>query len=240
MMNFQYPFNPQPAPAPVEEICVVFTDIVDSTALWEFDEAIALASIQLHHKIVRHLIQQFNGYEVKVMGDGFMIIFETAQTTLLFCLSVQLALEYKTWPLEESNLRAQLMDDKIPNATYPVSEGLKIRMGLDFGMAYRSEPDPITGRMDYYGRLLNKAARIQSNAKGWEIAVSDYFISKLHWDRHNQMLASEGLDNWKRAEILHGDCPRPLFVIVPIVKPSLKGIAGSHHVTLIQLIPQCH
>jgi adenylate cyclase len=239
MVNFKFTYSPQAASAPMEEMCVVFTDIIDSTALWEFNEAIAHASVQKHHQIVRHELLRYGGYEVKVMGDGFMIVFETAQNALLFSLSVHIALGDIVWPVQISALREQLIDDRIPNAKNSVSRGLMVRIGIDFGLAYRSEPDPITGRMDYYGRMLNKAARIQSEAEGEEIAVSDNFVAKLYQNRCSQVIPELELDDMKRAQILHGDCPRALFMVVPKGRRSLKGIMKAHYVTLIRLIPQC-
>jgi adenylate cyclase len=51
-------------------------------------------------------------------------------------------------------------------------------MGIHFGDCV-SETDPVTRRMDYFGPMVNKAARISAVADGGQITVSTDFISEI-------------------------------------------------------------
>jgi adenylate cyclase len=52
-----------------------------------------------------------------------------------------------------------------------IYKGLKVRMGLLTGEPICSE-DPITGRTDYFGPVVNRAARVQGTANGGQIIMS--------------------------------------------------------------------
>jgi adenylate cyclase len=58
----------QTAPNPIS---CIFTDIIDSTNLWEFDATAMWEALQIHDGIIRAQIVLFSGYEVKTGGDSF-------------------------------------------------------------------------------------------------------------------------------------------------------------------------
>ena len=63
-------------PASGTPLTVVFTDIEDSVKLTERLGDFAWADIvDAHNVIVRQSIEQHSGFEVKVTGDGFLIVF---------------------------------------------------------------------------------------------------------------------------------------------------------------------
>eukprot|EP00754_Rhynchopus_humris_P024710 Rhum_TRINITY_DN14911_c0_g1::Rhum_TRINITY_DN14911_c0_g1_i4::g.127113::m.127113 len=57
---------------------VVFTDIKGSTALWEECADGMADAIRVHNRVIRDCIRAHGGYEVKTMGDSFMVAFTTA------------------------------------------------------------------------------------------------------------------------------------------------------------------
>ncbi|CAK7201063.1 hypothetical protein SEUCBS139899_003764 [Sporothrix eucalyptigena] len=163
-------------PAPTGLIAIVFTDIKSSTNLWETYPAAMRSAIKLHNDVMRRQLRYIGGFEVKTEGDAFMVSFPTATSALLWAFAVQLQLLDAPWPTEMLNsVSCQPVLDKDNNVIF---RGLSVRMGIHWGEPL-CEPDPITRRMDYYGPMVNKAARINSIADGGQITVSSDFISEI-------------------------------------------------------------
>lgn len=163
-------------PAPTGLIAIVFTDIKNSTNLWETYPAAMRTAIKLHNDVMRRQLRHKGGYEVKTEGDAFMVSFPTATSALLWCFAVQTALLDVDWPQEMLNsVNCQSLRDKDANLIF---RGLSVRMGTHWGEPL-CEVDPITHRMDYYGPIVNKASRVSACADGGQITVSSDFISEI-------------------------------------------------------------
>lgn len=163
-------------PAPTGNVSIVFTDIKNSTTLWEMHESAMRSAIKLHNEVMRRQLRRIGGYEVKTEGDAFMVSFPTATSALLWCFAVQLSLLEVAWPSEILNsMTGQTVFDKDNNSIF---KGLSVRMGIHYGECV-SETDPVTRRMDYFGPMVNKASRISAVADGGQIAVSSDFISEI-------------------------------------------------------------
>ncbi|KAG5360530.1 Adenylate cyclase [Yarrowia sp. B02] len=161
---------------PEGEMAMVFTDIKNSTLLWETYPIAMRSAIKIHNAIMRRQLRILRGYEVKTEGDAFMVSFTTPTSALLWCFSVQQQLLAADWPAEilESEEGYEVRDD----AGNVVFRGLSVRMGIHWGSPV-CEPDPITRRMDYFGPMVNRAARVSAVADGGQITVSADFISKV-------------------------------------------------------------
>lgn len=163
-------------PAPTGMIAIVFTDIKNSTNLWETYPAAMRSAIKLHNEVMRRQLRRIGGYEVKTEGDAFMVSFPTATSALLWCFAIQTALLDVDWPQEILNsVNCQPLYDKENNIIF---RGLSVRMGTHWGEPL-CEVDPITHRMDYYGPIVNKASRVSACADGGQITVSSDFISEI-------------------------------------------------------------
>ena len=73
----------------------VFTDIEDSSRIKRvigdrhyFDNVLTP-----HHSLIREAITQHNGYEVKTIGDSFMLAFDALQEAVDCVLAIQNGLE---------------------------------------------------------------------------------------------------------------------------------------------------
>ncbi|KAK4236281.1 hypothetical protein C8A03DRAFT_35815 [Achaetomium macrosporum] len=163
-------------PAPTGMIAIVFTDIKNSTQLWEtFPDAMRTA-IRLHNEVMRRQLRIIGGFEVKTEGDAFMVSFPTATSALLWCFAVQTQLLKVDWPTE-------IVDSVTGQPTFDrdnklIFRGLSVRMGIHWGEPL-AEPDPVTRRMDYFGPMVNKASRVSSCADGGQITVSSDFIMEI-------------------------------------------------------------
>ncbi|KAL8751358.1 MAG: hypothetical protein Q9199_006468 [Rusavskia elegans] len=163
--------------APTGDVAMVFTDIKSSTNLWETNPGPMRAAIKMHNEIMRRQLRVIGGYEVKTEGDAFMVSFPTATSALLWCFYVQSLLLEANWPSEilQSSHCAEVLDSD-QNVIY---RGVSVRMGIHWGRPV-CEPDPITRRMDYFGPMVNRAARISGAADGGQIFVSSDFIAEIH------------------------------------------------------------
>ncbi|KAK9454179.1 hypothetical protein V1511DRAFT_481732 [Dipodascopsis uninucleata] len=162
---------------PVGELAMVFTDIKNSTLLWETYPVAMRSAIKIHNAVMRRQLRIVGGYEVKTEGDAFMVCFPTATAAMLWCFSVQSQLLVAEWPSEiTSSVDGAEVVDKENNIIY---RGLSVRMGIHWG-APVCERDPITRRMDYFGPVVNRASRISAVAEGGQIAVSQDLITEIY------------------------------------------------------------
>lgn len=163
-------------PPPVGQVALVFTDIRNSTHLWETNAGMQTA-MRMHNFLLRRQLRNIGGYEVKTEGDAFMVSFQSVTSALLWCFQVQLQLLTENWPQEilESEDGKEIYSERTGELMY---RGLSVRMGIHWGRPV-CEADPITRRMDYFGPMVNRASRIQSAAEGGQILVSRDVLAEL-------------------------------------------------------------
>lgn len=166
--------QPEIAP-PTGNLAMVFTDIKNSTFLWESFPNAMRSAIKTHNDIMRRNLRIFGGYEVKTEGDAFMVAFPTPISALVWCMSVQLKLLDAEWPEEITSIQGGcLITDTDGNKIYL---GLSVRMGIHWGCPV-PELDVVTQRMDYLGPVVNKASRVSGIADGGQITLSSDFRSE--------------------------------------------------------------
>ncbi|KAF5623197.1 adenylate cyclase [Fusarium sp. NRRL 52700] len=219
-------------PAPTGNVSIVFTDIKNSTTLWEMYPSAMRSAIKLHNEVMRRQLRRIGGYEVKTEGDAFMVSFPTATSALLWTFAVQMQLLDVNWPSEVLNsVSCQPVYDKDNSLIF---KGLSVRMGIHFGDCV-SETDPVTRRMDYFGPMVNKAARISAVADGGQITVSTDFISEIQrclenyqdTDRGNTSGSEDTFDDETYASAIRKDL-RSLtsqgFEVKEMGEKKLKGL----------------
>ena len=136
---------------------VVFTDIRSSTSIWEAVPQGMCEALKIHNRIIREAMDEFEGYEVKTIGDAFMVAFATVLDGVNFGLRVHEALRNATWP-------AELLHFRLCADTGPLWGGLTVRIGVNAGPV-TVEKNTLTGRTDYFGHTVNVASRLESTCK---------------------------------------------------------------------------
>lgn len=162
--------------APIGDVAICFTDIKNSTALWEILPVPMRSAIMMHNELMRRQLRIIGGYEVKTEGDAFMTAFPTVTSALLWCFSCQSHLLELQWPTEI--LDTVHCQEKFDPDGQTIYRGLSVRMGIHYGRPV-CEQDPITRRMDYFGPMVNKSARVSAVADGGQITVSSDFIAEV-------------------------------------------------------------
>jgi len=106
-----------------------------------------------------------------------MCSFPTTLAAVWWCLIVQVELLRESWPLEI----LECVDGKpvYDSQNRLIAKGLSVRMGIHCGIPF-CEPDPITGRMDYFGPVVNRTARIEGSAVGGQIVCSAEVIREIN------------------------------------------------------------
>ncbi|KAH9931177.1 adenylate cyclase-like protein [Epithele typhae] len=162
--------------APTGHVALVFTDIRNSTHLWEVNPGMQSAMV-LHNNLLRRQLRLCGGYEVKTEGDAFMCSFSTTTAAVRWCMSVQKLLLELPWPLEllECEDGKEVYDSK----GRLICRGLSVRMGIHCGQPV-CEPDPVTERMDYFGPMVNRAARVNAVAAGGQIMCSADVVKEIN------------------------------------------------------------
>ncbi|KAJ1906083.1 cysteinyl-tRNA synthetase, partial [Coemansia sp. IMI 209127] len=186
-------------PPPVGEVALVFTDVKNSTIQWESNPVAMRSAIKVHNGIMRRMLRSIGGYEVKTEGDAFMVSFPTVASALHWSLAVQMTFLTADWPQEildsphgcpiywppdDDSNRDEGASRKSGahgegEGKHLIYRGLRVRIGMHFGSPV-SEEDPITRRMDYFGPMVNRAARISGAADGGQVYVSQDVMDEVY------------------------------------------------------------
>lgn len=162
--------------APRERVCVIFTDIEGSTSLWQNAYPAMREALELHDRVLREALVELAGYEVKTDGDAFMVVFKSASVGVRWALVVQERLMASEWPPDLLG-ESEAAPASAANGT-PLFRGLRVRMGIHVG-SVESRPNPLTGRMDYFGPTVNRAARIADAAHGGQVLVTEEVAAEI-------------------------------------------------------------
>jgi class 3 adenylate cyclase/Cdc6-like AAA superfamily ATPase len=131
--------------APDGTVTLMFSDIEDSTVLTErLGDQAWQELLRKHNALIREQLKAYGGYEVKTMGDGFMVAFQSAKKGLDCAIAIQRAF-----------------------AGHNAADGehVKVRIGLHAGEAIKDGDD-------FYGKNVILASRVAGKAVGGEILVS--------------------------------------------------------------------
>ena len=175
------------APKGGGDVAIVFTDIQSSTKLWGAAPLSMGVALDAHHSIIRKAISEHQSYEVKTVGDSFMIAVQSAQAAVNLAVAIQVGLYDASWPSAiddayDCNFQDfDFVDD--PDDLYGPEEGapwngLRVRIGVHYGPV-EAVLDPVTKGFDYYGPTVNVAARVEGVTEGGQIIVSSSVMDAI-------------------------------------------------------------
>ena len=153
------------------EVAIVFTDILKSTQIWETSPEGMRKGLQVHNRVIRECIAECSGYEVKTIGDSFMVAFCDVKSACQFGVRCQEELHRADWPRSLSEIP--------PCADAPGWHGLRIRAGIHYGAA-TAELNKLTMRTDYFGNTVNVASRMESCCIAGCVAITDGVKTELN------------------------------------------------------------
>jgi class 3 adenylate cyclase len=82
---------------PSGTVTFLFTDIEDSTILWEQHPQEMLVAHARHNWILREAIESSHGYIFQVVGDAFCAAFHTAGDAIHAAVKCQMDLQSEKW-----------------------------------------------------------------------------------------------------------------------------------------------
>lgn len=170
---------------PTGRIAFLFSDVEGSTRLWESDPDGMAASLAHHDRIIRSNVDTHRGHVFSTAGDAFAVAFGSTDQAVAAAVAIQLGLMEADWP----------------------GPPLRIRMGIHTGTAEERDGD-------YFGPVLNRAARIMSAGHGGQILVSSVAAGALDAERTSTLhdLGTHHLKDLAAPEQLyelrHPDLPR--------------------------------
>ena len=129
-------------------VSFLFTDIEGSSQLWEREPGWMSTAMAAHDALVRAAVQSARGTVVKMTGDGMHAAFAD--------------------PLDGLNA-AWLIQQALADASATDHVPLKVRCGLHAGAVERRDND-------FFGRAVNRAARIMSIAHGGQVLLSQAIV----------------------------------------------------------------
>jgi len=134
------------------DLTILFTDIENYTVIADThgDEA-AQSVLRAHNAVVRRVLKQAYGQEIKHTGDGIMAYFRSATQAVTAAVAIQRGIATHNAEAAAGSSGATEM---------------KLRVGLNAG-------EPILEDGDLYGTPVIVAARVADLARGGQILVTD-------------------------------------------------------------------
>ncbi|HZS35228.1 MAG TPA: DUF5939 domain-containing protein [Polyangia bacterium] len=172
----------------VRSTTLMFSDIRGSTQLYErLGDARAYALVQEHFRVMTEVIRRFEGGIIKTIGDAVMASFPSSAQAVEAALEVHAAFKRAASPLGD----------------------IAVKIGLHRGPAIAVTSNRA---LDFFGRTVNIAARVQGRADAGEVLLSEAVLA----DPRAQAVLAE-----------HGLAPR-------MIETELKGLAGRFHLAALR------
>lgn len=141
----------------VENLTLLFTDLGNSTALYErIGDAPAYGRVGAHFQFLLKHITEHGGALVKTMGDAVMAVFFSPEQAVLSAM-------------------AMLRDFPEFVRTHGDWDEVYLKVGVHHGPALAVNENE---KLDYFGRTVNLAARLVSAAAGPEIILTREIIER--------------------------------------------------------------
>lgn len=193
-------------------VTFLLTDIEGSTAAWEADADAMAVALARHDELVEQVVTSRGGRLIKTRGEGdaTFSVFDRPSAAAAAAIELQDAIVHEPWAL---------------------SEPMRVRVALHTGEAELRDGD-------YFGRAVNRAARLRSLATGGQIlcsgATAELVIDSLPDHVALADLGRRELRNLARPEHVFelrletaGDLPQSVSPDVPMERPALPAVLAG-------------
>lgn len=190
-------------------VTFLLTDIEGSTAAWEADAAAMAVALARHDELVEQIVTSRGGRLIKTRGEGdaTFSVFDRPSAAASAAIELQDAITHEPWALRDP---------------------LRVRMALHTGEVELRDGD-------YFGRAVNRVARLRSLAEGGQIlcsgATAELVIDSLADDVVLTDLGMRQLRNLARPEHVFqlrlettDDRPESPPADAPMPRPDLPAV----------------
>lgn len=144
----------------IGHVTIMFTDLKNSTSLYEtVGDATAYGQVNRHFEFLTKWITKNSGSVVKTIGDAVMAVFHLPEDGLNAALQIQ---------------------QHVAEFNETGNKDFVLKIGLYSGPAIAVNSND---RLDYFGRTVNIAARIQGKGEGGDLVISRDFLDQLNVQR---------------------------------------------------------
>ncbi|WP_082959289.1 BTAD domain-containing putative transcriptional regulator, partial [Mycobacterium mantenii] len=168
----------QHAPSVTRAVTFLLTDIEGSTAAWEAEAGAMAGALARHDELVEQVVTSRGGRLIKTRGEGdaTFSVFDRPSAGAAAAIELQDAITHEPWALRDP---------------------IRVRMALHTGEVELRDGD-------YFGRAVNRVARLRSLAEGGQIlcsgATAELVIDSLADDVMLTDLGMRQLKNLTRPE----------------------------------------
>ena len=135
----------------IDSVVLMFTDIKGSTALYNrIGDAAAYVLVREHFALLASCVREHNGTIVKTIGDAIMAAFAVPADGVRCSIAIQ-------------HTFADF------NTTREHEEQVVVKIGMHMGPCISLT---LNGIQDYYGKVANLTARIESLSQGGDVVIS--------------------------------------------------------------------
>ena len=141
----------------IRRVALLFTDIRGSTDLYNrVGDAQAYGLVRAHFAVLAGAVRRHDGALVKTIGDAVMAAFSDPVDALAAALAIR------------NDITAFNRTLAVPSEVGRVA--IVVKLGLHCGPCIAVT---LNDRLDYFGRTVNLAARLQGESRGGDIVVSE-------------------------------------------------------------------
>lgn len=170
-----------------EPLTIVYIDIDGCTELWASEPEVMPHVVATYYHLVREAIEKHWCYEVKLIGDAFMVACKDANSALQLARDVQIKLLLQDWRTDLIDAAYRRFEEtkmaEIPGYESPMLmldplqyaarwNGIRARIGMHTGLCTIEYHSEMKG-FDYTGETVKNATRITSLANGGQTIMSE-------------------------------------------------------------------
>jgi len=149
----------------IESLAVLFTDLKGSTELYrKLGDSKAFGFVQNHFRYLVEVVSMHRGGVVKTMGDAVMAIFASGKDAVQAGVEMQ-----RHWGAFRGERFGTIRRVRGGPGSADDFESVSLKVGIHQGAAIAINN---AGKLDYFGTMVNKAARVQSQSLGDDVVFS--------------------------------------------------------------------